>query len=204
MLSAGDAEKGKVPETDEQMEAVANGPGATPPNDENDGVASVRTGKASNADTSAFDSPIFPRFQLGRRQVDRAEENIAEEQEPVRDQSGRPLEDGDGNYFFAQLGWRAMRDQFGEVCCSADGEPLFEEVDEDTLALVTRETDGPTLMSSSEQTQQLQNELQQSRFVHRSDVDKLEQMLDQQEAQSAADHRALVAEMEKRQAESEK
>ncbi len=58
---------GTMPEMDEQMGAVADGPGATPPNDENGGVASARTGKVANTDTTVFDSPIFSRFQLGRR-----------------------------------------------------------------------------------------------------------------------------------------
>ncbi|MCP4544408.1 MAG: hypothetical protein GY832_45435 [Chloroflexi bacterium] len=142
VLSAGDAAKRTLPETDEQTEPVAGGSGVTPPIDETDGVVNVRTGQASVADTSAFDSPVFPRFQLGRSQAGRAEEDIAEEMEPVRDSRGQPLEDSDGNYFYTQPGWRAMRDQSGEVCWSAEGELLLEEVNEDRLALMMREADG--------------------------------------------------------------
>ncbi|MCP4539244.1 MAG: hypothetical protein GY832_19075, partial [Chloroflexi bacterium] len=85
------------------------------------------------------------------------------------------------------------------------GHLCFEDTDEDRLALAMNEVPGQTPESLSEQkhrlqaeVEQVQTELEQSRFMHQSDVEKLEQMLEQVEAQSEADHRAIAAEMERR------
>ncbi len=78
------------------------------------------------------------------------EVNIAEEPAAICDANGWPLLDRDGMSLFTEPGWHAVRDQFGEVCWGEDGNPLFEEFDEDQLVLVTREAPGQTPQELSE------------------------------------------------------
>ncbi len=118
-------------------------------------------------------------------------------QEPVRDANGRPLTDSSGNHFFLDQGWRAVRDQSGEVTWDADGGLLIEQVDEDKLALMTQEVPRLTPLELSEQVRQLQSELGNTRQCFQSTVGKLEQKLDQSEAQVEADRRAMTGEFEK-------
>ncbi len=118
---------------------------------------------------------------------------------------GQLLHNEDGNCLFAELGWRVIRDQFGMVCWNSDGQLCFEQTDEDSLTLMTRSVPRPVSESLVEQLQRVQAELaqshanlQQAQLVHRSDVEVVQQRLEQSEAQKKVDFQAMAAEMEKK------
>ncbi len=117
-------------------------------------------------------------------------------QVPIRNGDGELLYDEDGNYMYEQPGWRVLRDQNGMVLWDDDGQLCIDEVEEDELALQTRSVHKQAPESLLEQNQRLQVELQQSQFVHQSDVKRAQQMLTQAEAQNQTDFCAMVAELE--------
>ncbi len=126
---------------------------------------------------------------------------VEEEQEPVCDENGQPLEDDDGNYFFAELGWHVIRDQFGMVCWDSERQLCWEEVDEDELVLQTKSARKQASESLLVQNQRLQGELEQAQFTHQSDVERARELIARTEAQNQAEFREMMDELEKKKTE---
>ncbi len=211
VLNAGVAANGTEPEMSVPTGMARSEAVVTLPSDGKDGAMSAEMEEAANNDNSQLDSPVFLQFGLGRGRLREVEVTVEEEREPVCDENGQPLEDDDGNYFFAEPGWRVIRDQLGRVCWDSDGHLCLEELDEDWLALPMKEVPRPAPESLLEQVQRLQAaldqsqmNLEQSQFVHQSDVEQVQQMLAQSQAQNQADRQAMASEMDKRQMEYQK
>ncbi len=125
--------------------------------------------------------------------------------EQIHNGDGKLLFNDDGIGICEAPGWHVVRDQLGMVCWDDEGQLLFEQIDEDTLMLMTRSVPRQAPESLAEQVQQLQAELaqsqanlEQSEFMHRSDVEQVQQLMAQAEAQKQMDFRAMTVEMEKK------
>ncbi len=197
------AANGTESDTDESAGLGGSGPQVTLAGDENGEATNTEADRAAKGDRTPIDSPIFQR-RFGRHRVFGVEEDIGEEQEPVYDENGRPLEDNDGNYFYARPDYHAMRDLNGRVCWD-DRHLRFELIEEDMLAQNMTKGVGRTPESLSDQVEQLQMqlvesqaELEQAQFVHHSDVERAQEVVAQVEAQGEADRRVMEAELQKR------
>ncbi len=168
--------------------------------DERDGATPTGKGRAAYNATLLFDSPVWPAYDLSRREVSEMEDGG----NPILDENGEPLQDEDGNVMHEQPGWRVKRDQFGRVCSDEEGQLCFEQVDEDGLALMTRSAPRQAPESLIEQVQRLQTELEEAQCTHQTDAGRAEQMMVQTEAQNLTDIRAMMAELEKRKLEYQK
>ncbi len=119
---------------------------------------------------------------MQRRRASEAEEN------GIHNGDGQLLQDEDGYPMFAEPGWHVICDQSGMVCWDSEGKLCFEQIDEDSLMLITRPMPRQVPESLFEQVQRLQAELeqsqadldqthaslQQSQFMHRSDVEQVQ------------------------------
>ncbi len=161
-LRAGTAENEEELETSERTGMARSKTEVMLPSDGKDGATSAGMEGAANNDASLLNSPVFQQYSFGRGRVTEVEVDVEETQEPICDENGQPLEDDDGNYFFAEPGWRVIRDQLGQVCWDSEGHLCFEAVDEDRLALVMKVVPGHAPKSLLEQVQRLQAELEQS------------------------------------------
>ncbi|MCP4542675.1 MAG: hypothetical protein GY832_36595, partial [Chloroflexi bacterium] len=188
------------PETDASAGLGGSGAKATLPGDGSGEATDAGMDRVASSDNALTDSPIFQSHRFGPQRV--VQVDIGDEQgDAICDEYGQPLVDGDGNYFFARAGYRAVRDQTGRVRWTEDGHLQLELI-EDALALMTREVIVRTPESLSDQVERLQTQLVQSQqnlersqFAHRKDVERAQVVVDQAAAQSDADRRAMEAEM---------
>ncbi len=127
--------------------------------------------------------------------------SLGGEQVPVRNGDGMLLLDKDGNDIYEQAGWRVLHDQAGMVLWDGEGQLCWEQVDEELLVLKTRSVPDQVPENLAEQNQRLQTELQRSQLMHQLDVEHVERLYAQQEAQNQTDQRAMMAEFKKKQKE---
>ncbi len=196
-LRAGTAENETEPEMSAQTGMAGSGADVMLPSDEGNGATCTEAEKVTNNDKSLLASPVWPAYDSNCKRVSETESG----QNLIRNGNGEPLSDEDGNQVYEQPGWHVIRDRTGMVLWDAEWQLCWEEVDEDLLALQTRSVHNQVPESLVEQNQRLQAELEQLQFVHQSDVERGEQMLAQQEAQTQTDYCAMVAELEKKQME---
>ncbi len=100
------------------------------------------------------------------------------------------LLDEDGNCIHEQPGWHVLCNQHGMVLWDSDGQ-LCVEQDEDWLALQTQSVHKQAPESLVEQNQWLQAELSQAQFMHQTDVERMQELIAERDAQNQADFQAM-------------
>ncbi len=169
------------------------------PSDRENRAMHMGVEKVTNTDQSLLASPVLPAYSQKSRRVSEGGQG----QVPIQEGDGMLLLDEDGNCIYEQPGWCVMHDQNGMVLWNSDRQLCIEqdEVDEDLLAMQTRLAHKQAQDSLVEQNQRLQTELSQVQFAHQTDVERAQELMLQKEAQSQADFRAMVAELEQKKAE---
>ncbi len=179
--SAGTAENEAEPGMSMQMGVAGSRTVVMLPSNEGNETTRTEAEKVANGDASLSVSSVWPAHY-------RRERRVYSEQNPVRNGDGNLLLDEDGNYMYKEPGWRVQHDQSGMVVFDDEQQLCWRQVDKDLLALQTRAAHDQVPESLIEQNQRLQAELEQSQFVHRSDIKSAEQMLVQQAAQLQTEH----------------
>ncbi len=121
--------------------------------------------------------------------------------DPIREGDGQLLLDDNQRPVYEAPGWRVKRDQSGMLIFDADQYLCWEPVNEDVLALKTRPATNQVPEDLAKLNHKLQAQLQWSEYVHQQDVEHVEWLYTQQQAQNAADQSAMAAEFEMRQTE---